>query len=112
MFFIFVLEAELLEDYQLSNRVSAYLDLLVDGFQCHLLLQLIVCLTQNKIVHILNIIFIHIFIPHFLKNGLVNVLLFEEGRICVRLGTLNTRSRDDCWHLWVRSGCWCLVHGG
>ena len=39
---------------------------------------------------------IHILIPLFLVDGLVNVLILEVGYLCIYLGMIEDRVRDDC----------------
>ena len=73
---------------------------------------MLVCRTHNKIVDLVPVSFIHILLPQFLTDGLVNVLLFEVGNFCVYLGTHNARVGGDCWHLWVGEGCQYLGHDG
>ena len=67
-------------------------------------------MTHNKIVDIVHVSFIHILLPQLLMYSLVNVILLEIDHLCVRLGMLDTRVRDDCWYLWVGGGFWCLSH--
>ena len=45
-------------------------------------------------------------------HSLFNILLFEVCHICVCIGTLDARVRNDSWHIWVREGCRCLGHDG
>ena len=40
--------------------------------------------------------FIHVLLPQFLTNGLVNVLLFELGLFSVSLGMIDAHVWDDC----------------
>ena len=44
--------------------------------------------------------------------GLVGILLFEVGRLCVSLGALYARVWDDCWNLRVVEGLRCLGRDG
>ena len=67
-------------------------------------------MTHNKIVDIVHVGFIHILIPQFLTDGLVNVIILEVGHLCIRLGMIDTCVRDDCWHLWFGEGLRCLGH--
>ena len=69
-------------------------------------------MTHNNILDIVHFSIIHIFLPQFLTDSLINIIIFELGRICVHLGTLDTRFRDYCWYLWVGEGFRCLVHDG
>ena len=69
-------------------------------------------MTHNNIVDILHVGFIHIFLPQFLTDGLVNVLLLQVGHLCVSLGKLNTHARDHCWHPRVGEGIRCLGRDG
>ena len=78
--------------------------------KCRRLLQLLVCLTQNNILDLVHVSFIHTLIPQFLIDGLVNILIFEEGNLCIHLGILDDRVRDDFWHLWVGGGFQCLSY--
>ena len=54
--------------------------------------------------------FMQIFLPQFLIDGLVDVLVFEVGHICVPIGTIDACVRDDFWHIWVKEGLWCIGH--
>ena len=112
MLFILVQEAYLLEDNQVSDRFSTCLERPEGGARCHLILQLLVGMTHKKIVDSVNIGFIHIFIPHFLTDGLVNVLLFEVGYLCVSLGMIYARVWYDFWYIRFGEGIWCLDHDG
>ena len=58
-------------------------------------------MTYNKVVDLVHVCFVDILLPQFLTDSLFNSLLSKVGRLHVRFGTLNTRVRDDCWHLWV-----------
>ena len=60
----------------------------------------------------MHVSFIHIFLPQFLTDGLVNVLLFEVGHLCVCLGTLGACVRGYFWYLWFGGGCICLYYDG
>ena len=69
-----------------------------------------VCLTQNNIVDIVHVSFIHIIINEFLTDSPINILLSELRNLCVYPGTIIARVRDDYWHLWVGEGLQCLGH--
>ena len=60
----------------------------------------------------MHVSFIHILLPQFLTDSLVNILLFEVGYFCVHLGKLGAHVRDYCCNLWVGEGCWCLGNYG
>ena len=60
----------------------------------------------------MHVCFVEILLPQFLTNILANTLLFEVGHLHVRFGTLDTRIRDNFWHLCVGEGSWCLGHDG
>ena len=60
----------------------------------------------------MHVSFIHILLPQFLTDILINILLFELGHICIRLGTLSSRVRGGFWLLWVGEGFQCLSHYG
>ena len=62
---------------------------------------MLVCLIHNKIVNIFNFSYIHFVLPQFLMDGPVNVLLFELDHFFVYLGTIDSRVRADCLHIWV-----------
>ena len=58
----------------------------------------------------MHVSFIQILLPQFLMDSLVNILPFKLCHLSVRLGTLGTHVRDDCWNLWVGEGCRYLGH--
>ena len=58
----------------------------------------------------MHVSFIHILLPQFLMDILVNIVIFEVAHFTVCLGTLGAGVRDDCWHLWVEEGFRCLGH--
>ena len=49
---------------------------------------MLVCLTHNNIVDIVHVSFIHILLPQFLMDIIVNIVLFELGHISVCIGVL------------------------
>ena len=65
-------------------------------------------MNHNKIVDLVHICFINILLTQFLTDGLINIILFKVGHLCICLGTLGNRVRDDRWYLWVREGFQCL----
>ena len=69
-------------------------------------------MIYNKIVDIVHVCFLHILLPQFLTDGLVNIIIFEVGRVYFRFGTLDARVRDGFWHLWIGEGSRCLGHDG
>ena len=87
---------EILESHQLYDRVLACIDRLESGIWCRLILELLVFLIHNKMLDLVHVGFIHIYFPQFLTDELFDVLLFEVVHLCVSLGKLNTRVRDDC----------------
>ena len=54
----------------------------------------------KNIIYLVHVSFIDILLYQFLTDGLINILIFEPGHLCVRLGTLGARTRNNCWHLW------------
>ena len=60
----------------------------------------------------MHVCFLYFLPPHFLTDSLVNTLIFEVVDLNVFFGILDGRVRDDCWHLWVRDGFWCICHDG
>ena len=52
-------------------------------------------MNHNKIVDIVHVVFIHIFIPSFLTDGLINIIILEVGSFYNNRGTLNTSVCDD-----------------
>ena len=48
----------------------------------------------------MHVCFVHILLPWFLMDGLVNIILLEVGHLYIHFGDLNYRVRDYCWHLW------------
>ena len=60
----------------------------------------------------MHLSFIHILFPQFIIDGLVNVVIFKVGYICVHLGMLNALVRDDCCNIWSREGFRCIVCDG
>ena len=60
----------------------------------------------------MHVYFVDILIPQFLKDGLVNTILLKLGHLYVHFVTFGDRVRDDCWHIWVGEGSWCLSHYG
>ena len=85
MLFRLAQESELIEDYQVYNMVSACIDRLEGGVQFCLLLYLLFCLANNNIIDIVQVSFIHIFIPRFLADGFGNVILLKVGHIFICL---------------------------
>ena len=49
----------------------------------------------------MHVVFIHIFLPQFITDGLLDVLLFEVCHLSISLGVLNAHVWDDSWNLWV-----------
>ena len=76
MLFVLVREEELLGYHQLSDRVLTSIELLEGGVRCHLILQFIVGMTHKNIVDHVHVGFIHIFLPQFLTDDLVDVIIF------------------------------------
>ena len=70
--------------------VSACIDRLEGGVQFCLLLYLLFCLANNNIIDIVQVSFIHIFIPRFLADGFGNVILLKVGHIFICL--------ENAWH--------------
>ena len=60
----------------------------------------------------MNVSFIHILLPQFLTDSLINILLFELGHICIHLGALSACFSDDFWHPWVGEAFRCIGHYG
>ena len=75
MLFRLVQEVEIIEDHQVYNMVFYCIDRLEGGIRCRLILHLLVSMTHNEIVNIFNFGLIHIFIPQFLMDDLVDVIL-------------------------------------
>ena len=71
---------------------------------------LVINISKDGIVDIVHVSFIKIILLQFLVDGLYSFLFFKLGHICVRLGTLDTRVKDDCWNIWVGDGFRCLGH--
>ena len=69
-------------------------------------------MNHKKIVDHVHVGFIHIFIPQFLTDGIIDVIIFEIGHLYVSLGMLDTRVWDYCWHIGVGGGLRCLDHDG
>ena len=92
--------------------VLDFIDQLEGGFRCRLLLQFLIVLTHNNIVDIVHVGSIHIFLPMFLMDGLINVIIFEVGNFYVSIGTLNVSVLYDGRNLWVGYGLQCLSHNG
>ena len=61
-------------------------------------------MAYRNIVDIVHVSFIHIILPHFLTDSLVNIIIFEVCHLSAHLGTLVGCVRDDCWHIWVSKG--------
>ena len=104
----FIREADILEYYQVTDRVSACFNHLRNGAGFHLLLKLLIGLTHNNYVDIVHVILIHIFLPQFMTDGLTYVLLFKVGYFCISFGTLSSSASHDNRHLRVREGHQCL----
>ena len=103
-------EAEFLEYHQVSDRVSAQFNRLEGGIQCRLILQLFIGPTHNEILYLVHVGFIYIFLPQFLTDSLIDVLLFEVCHLYVSFGTLGASVRHDVWNLWVGEGRRCIGH--
>ena len=88
------------------------IDLLEGGVRYRLILKFLISMTPKNIVNIVYVGFIHLFLPQFLTDGLVNILLFEVGHLCVSIGMLDDRVRDYGWHIRVGVGCQCLINYG
>ena len=97
-------EAEILEDRQLSDRVSSCPYRLEGGIRCRLHLKLLFGRSHNNIVNFVHDGFIHIFIPQFMTDGLVDVLIFKVGCFYVSFGMLDASVRDNVGNLRVREG--------
>ena len=67
-------------------------------------------MNHKNIVDNVHVGFINIFLPQFLTDGIIDVLLFEVGHIYVSLGMIDTRVWDDYWHIGFREGLRCLDH--
>ena len=51
-----------------------------------------------------------IFIPQYLNDGFINVLLLEVGNLYVIIVKIDTCAHEDGWHLRVEEGCRQLWH--
>ena len=56
-------------------------------------------MTHNNTLYLVHVSFIHTLLTEFLVDGLVDVTLFEVGRLCVRIRTLGDCVMDDCWNI-------------
>ena len=75
-------------------------------------MQLLVCLTQNKISDIVHVGFIHIFLPQFMIYVLINILLLKVGNLYASFRTIDASVSHDGWNIRVEEGRWCLGHYG
>ena len=96
----------------MSDRVLVYLDCLKGGVRCCLILQWLVGISHNKIVNIVHVGFVYIFLPWFLIDDLVDVLLFEVGHLYVTLGKVDVLVWVYCWHIQVEKGHRYIGHDG
>ena len=59
-------------------------------------------MTQDEIVYLVYVGFIHIFIPQFLMDDIINVLLFEVGHIYVSFGIIGVSACHNVQNIRVR----------
>ena len=73
--FGFMLEAYILENVQIPDRVSECFECLVSGARRRFLLKLFIGLTDDEIVYIMHAGLILISLPQYLTDGLINIIL-------------------------------------
>ena len=101
MMLILIGESELLENLQVSDRVSVSFDCLVSGVQIRLLLKFLIGLTGYESVYLMHVGLILISLPRFFTDGLIYILILEVGHIGVSLVTIGCSFRKDGWNLRV-----------
>ena len=77
-----------------TQWVLSCLNRLEVGVRCRLLMQFLLYLTYNKVVHVVHVYFVDILLPHFLMDILINSLIFKVGHLHVRFGMIDTLVRD------------------
>ena len=86
MLFRLIGESYLIENIQVSDRVSACFNRLESGAQHRFLLKLFIGMTNNEIVYLIHVGLIFISIPQPLMDGLIDVILLEIGRPGKKIG--------------------------